>query len=61
MTDHTHDDIQPVESEVGVLDLLKLVPVKAGHLVVMAIPVVVTIACLGVLITCTDASLLLQL
>ena len=43
----------PVESEEGILDLFKLVPLKPGHLGIMTVPVVVAIACLCVLITCT--------
>ena len=42
----------PVESEEGVLDIVKLIPLEPGHLGIVTIPVVVAIACLCILITC---------
>ena len=51
---HIHKCALPVKSEKGILDLVQLVPLKPGHLGVMAIPVVVAAASLCILIACSS-------
>ena len=56
MTMQKNKRAAPVEPEEGVSDLLKLAPLKACHLGVMAVVVVVASPGLGILISCAHAA-----